>query len=371
VNQEKENSNSENSASRPASRGKEVLLSVFSWVITGMVVIGLIAFGILNPLGVSAAPANSPERTSPAAPTRVAASPEGGNSSGRATTTEIKTIVRAANYHTNIEKSGRDTVISYTVAEGDSIFSMAKQFNITPESLLWANEATLNDNPDALSPGITLNIPPVDGVYYQWKKGDTLESVAKQLNAKVDDILNYPGNKIDLSNPVIPEESYIMVPGGSREFRSWGEVVSGGTVTESASAFGAYGCSSTNSASGSGSFMWPSADHSVSGNDFWSGHPGIDISAYVGQGVFAADSGVVVYAGWSTTGYGNLVVIDHNNGYSTRYGHLSDIYVSCGQAVGKGTAIGAAGSTGNSTGPHLHFEVRYGGSAVNPWSVLP
>jgi murein DD-endopeptidase MepM/ murein hydrolase activator NlpD len=97
----------------------------------------------------------------------------------------------------------------------------------------------------------------------------------------------------------------------------------------------------------------------------------IDIAAGMGDPIYAADSGVVVYAGWISGGYGNMVMIDHGNGYQTLYAHLSAIRVSCGASVRQGQVIGLAGSTGRSTGPHLHFEVRYMGGFVNPWYVLP
>jgi murein DD-endopeptidase MepM/ murein hydrolase activator NlpD len=97
---------------------------------------------------------------------------------------------------------------------------------------------------------------------------------------------------------------------------------------------------------------------------------GIDIAAGLGANVYASDSGVVVTAGWNSGGYGNVIMIDHGNGYQTVYGHLSQINVSLCQSVGKGQVIGLAGSTGNSTGSHLHFEVRLNGGYVNPWSVL-
>jgi len=79
----------------------------------------------------------------------------------------------------------------------------------------------------------------------------------------------------------------------------------------------------------------------------------------------------VVYAGWVTGGYGNMVMIDHGNGYQTLYAHLNSINTACGSSVYQGTIIGQAGSTGNSTGPHLHFEIRYMGGFINPWQVLP
>ena len=97
-------------------------------------------------------------------------------------------------------------------------------------------------------------------------------------------------------------------------------------------------------------------------------HEGIDIAASTGTSIRAAASGTVIFAGWMG-GYGNLTIIDHGNGLATAYGHQSAIYVG-GGSVSQGTVIGAVGSTGNSTGPHLHFEVRVNGSAVDPMGYL-
>jgi murein DD-endopeptidase MepM/ murein hydrolase activator NlpD len=111
----------------------------------------------------------------------------------------------------------------------------------------------------------------------------------------------------------------------------------------------------------------------VSGNEYIPKiHPGIDIAAWTGMPVYASDTGVVVYAGWNDSGYGNLVIIDHGNGWQTAYAHNSQINVRCGQTVYQGDVIALAGSTGRSTGPHIHFEMRsdlYG--RVNPWLYLP
>ncbi|MBR3133611.1 MAG: peptidoglycan DD-metalloendopeptidase family protein [Clostridia bacterium] len=98
-------------------------------------------------------------------------------------------------------------------------------------------------------------------------------------------------------------------------------------------------------------------------------HTGLDIATSSGTPIGAAAAGTVVFAGWSG-GYGNLVKIDHGNGYQTYYAHCSAIYVSVGQSVSAGETISAVGSTGNSTGPHLHFEIRIGGETVNPQSFV-
>jgi murein DD-endopeptidase MepM/ murein hydrolase activator NlpD len=98
-------------------------------------------------------------------------------------------------------------------------------------------------------------------------------------------------------------------------------------------------------------------------------HEGLDIAGGSGTPIAAARAGTVILAGYSG-GYGNLVVVDHGGGLSTAYAHLSSISVSVGQGVGQGTVVGGMGTTGNSTGVHLHFEVRVGGAAVNPLGYL-
>ncbi len=282
-------------------------------------------------------------------------------------------IIRRTIIHTNIPTRSRSNVIEYTVTTGDSVFGIAKSFNLHPETILWANYDLLNDSPDMLNPGMTLNVPPVDGVYYQWQEGDTIDSVAAKFDAKAQDILAWEGNNFDLTNPTVKLEQWIMVPNGHREFRQWlVPTIARAHSGVSKSVLGPGACEGDYSgAYGTGVFSWPSANHTLSGNDYWSGHLGIDIAGALGDGVFASDAGVVVFAGWANGGYGNMVMIDHGNGYQTLYAHLSSVSSSCGQSVYGGTYIGAIGSTGNSTGPHLHFEVRYSGGFVSPWYVLP
>ncbi len=123
---------------------------------------------------------------------------------------------------------------------------------------------------------------------------------------------------------------------------------------------------------GTGTFIWPSQYQALSGGDFKVGHPGLDLSAPSGSPVYAADTGVVIFAGWTgEVGYGNAVLIDHGNGYRTLYAHLSQVSIHCGARVEQSKLIGLSGNSGNSTGAHLHFEVRVPGGYINPLSVLP
>lgn len=282
-------------------------------------------------------------------------------------------IYRKPDLRTIVPTRPRQEVKDYTVEVGDSVFAVARSFGIKPETVLWANYDLLNDNPDYLAPGMQLKVPPVDGVLYLWQEGDNLEGIAAKFKAKVNDILDWPGNRLDLTDPEITPGTYVMVPGGEREFRQWLiPTIPRGVAGVSRNVLGAGACpGGYDGAYGSGFFIWPAYNHTLSGNDYWSGHLGIDIAASMGDHIYAADSGVVVFAGGAFGGYGLMVMIDHGNGYQTLYAHLSQVNTRCGSSVYQGQLIGLAGSTGKSTGPHLHFEVRYLGGFVNPWYVLP
>ena len=336
------------------------LFNGISWGVTILVVLSLlgVTFWHIFPRPVSAAPAPIPtEESGPPA-----------LSMGIDQTADVQAIVRSVALKTDISAKASYKITDYTVTQGDALFSIAKQFNVKPETVLWANYDILQDSPDSLRVGQKLEVPPVDGVYYKMQEGDTLQSIADKFSATVDDILNWPGNNIDLTDPKIEPGSYVMIPGGHREFVQWiiPTVARGRSGTAN---LGGTACGE--GPVGSTAFIWPSGNHSVSGNEYWSGHLGIDIAAGLGAPVWAADAGVVTIAqgGWNG-GYGNVVMIDHGNGWITVYGHLSQINVVPCQGVAQGQVIGLAGSTGNSTGPHLHFETRFNGGFVNPWSVV-
>ena len=335
-----------------------------SWIVTIALALAMIAMFVWRPGETNVAavaptplPASTPATSLPAYDPIQAAD----------------SVMLLANDHTIAPQRPRETIQTYTVVKGDSVFSIANKFNLRPETVLWANYAVLNDSPDMISIGQNLIIPPTDGVLYKWQAGDKLDAVAAKYKAKVSDILSYPGNKLDMTNPTIQPGTLIMIPGGSREFRQWViPTIPRGPAGVLKTVLGPGACDTgTGGALGTGHFIWPVTNHFLSGNDYWSGHLAIDIAAFEGMSIVAADGGVVVYAGWSNGGYGNMVMIDHGNGYQTLYAHMSSVIAHCGQSVGQGTLIGLAGATGNATGPHLHFEVRYMGGFVNPWTVLP
>ena len=335
-----------------------------SWGVTILIVFGMLGFGfwrLFSPSVSAAAPEATPTREkSPTVfpvPTITASA------------ADLQALVRQVWLKTDISSSTTYTVGEYTVQSGDALFSIAKQFKIKPETLLWANSAILQDSPDSLRVGQVLKVPPVDGVYYQVKQGDSLASIADEFSANLEDVLNWPGNNIDLTSQTVKPGDYVMVPGGKRQVVNWIVAVYASGKSGTAN-LGSTACAA--GPVGSTAFIWPTANHYLSGNDYWSGHLGIDIAAGLGAPVWAADAGVVTIAqgGWNG-GYGNVVMIDHGNGWLTVYGHLSQINVVPCEGVSQGQGIGLAGSTGNSTGAHLHFETRYNGMFVNPWTVLP
>jgi hypothetical protein len=278
--------------------------------------------------------------------------------------------------NTFIPSRPREVVISYTVELGDNLFAIGDKFGLKPETILWGNYDILKDNPEILQPEQILNILPVNGVYYQWQPGDQIDSVASTFEVKAEDIINYPGNRIDLTmvttgDLAIEPGTWLIIPGGKRELKDWGPPAISRSNPAVARYYGPGSCGAIyEGAIGSGVFVWPTTEHIISGYTFSAIHPAIDIGGAIGNAVYAADSGVVVYAGWSNYGYGNLIVIDHGNGWQTAYAHLDSIGVICGQSVSRGIMIGALGSTGNSTGPHLHFEMGINGVKVNPLDYI-
>ena len=286
----------------------------------------------------------------------------------------VTSFIRLANIRTIMATRPREEPVTYTVQSGDLVFGIATDYGLQPESVLWSNYDILHDDPHSLSIGQELVIPPTDGLLYKWADGDTIDKIAAKFKTEPEKILLYPGNHLDLVNPQITPGTLVIIPGGQREFQNWVvPTIPRGAAGVNVTIYGPGACdtSATGGAYGTGTFVWPANQHVLSGNDYWSGHLGIDIAALTGDPVYAADSGVVVYAGAISGGYGNMVMIDHGNGYQTLYAHLSAINVLCGSSVYQGQVIARSGSTGNSTGPHLHFEVRFMGGFINPWFVLP
>ncbi len=349
------------------SKLKFDLFTLISWAVTFVIVAALLGGALLYKSAQTAAyapaasqPGAAGENSNPQVNIPVMMNDGGGASS----------IPRKLQLKTRIPERPRYEPVIYRVSRGDAMLSIAKTYNVKSESILFANPQ-MDDNPHNLKPGMELKIPPVDGLYYEWKEGDTFESVAEKFNANPEDIINFPGNHIDLTDPKVEPGTTVMIPGGERELRNWAadlQTAGRGANTGTGGGNAANVCGGGPVASG---FGWPADDHSLSGNPYGPSHLGIDITAPEGANVYAAGSGVVTMAqgGWNY-GYGNVIQIDHGNGYVTVYAHLSSINVSVCQPVFQGALIGYSGNTGNSFGAHLHFEIRIGGSNINPYDIV-
>ena len=256
---------------------------------------------------------------------------------------------------TDISAKPRDKTIEYTVTEGDTASSIAEKFGVMTDTILWQNSMGPKDK---IKPGQTLQILPVTGVSHKVVKGDTVYSIAKKYDTSAQGIVDFPYNTF------VNDETFelaigqlVIVPEGVKPEekpkapRSRQLTPDAGTVVAS------------------GQFVWPAAGQISQGFSWY--HKGIDIANRAAPNVVAADAGTVVGAGWlDGYGYGNRVIIDHGNGYKTLYGHLQSAYVKAGQTVARGDAIGKMGSTGRSTGTHLHFEIIKGGAYLSPLSIL-
>ncbi len=258
--------------------------------------------------------------------------------------------------HTIMAERDRMEVVTYTVQPNDNVWAIAQGFGLAARTVLWANPS-VEKSPDLLRVGQALIIPPVDGVYYTVQPGDTVEKLAKKYKTTVEKIVSFEFNQLEEPYQLQPGQQ-IMLPDGSKPV----PVLNYYPMTR-------VGSAPAGAPKGTGRFAWPT--RGVLTQRYWAGHPAIDIANRTGTPILAADAGYVVMAGRDTWGYGNQVVIDHGNGFKTRYAHLHTILVKAGMKVQKNQQIGTMGSTGRSTGPHLHFEIIYNGVRRNPQAFLP
>ncbi len=291
-------------------------------------------------------------------------------------------ILRQINMHTNIPQRARQEITKYTVQPGDTVSGIAQNNGLQPQTVFSANYSILLDDPHNLKAGQVLTILPIDGVYREWQAGEGLNGVASFYKVTPQDIVNYPLNHMDpntigdYAHPNIQPGTWVIIPGGVYQYHAPGSVPLGITRSNPASAQvgGPGSCPAVNGgAIGYGTFVYPTDRHYLSGFDYSvkTNHLGIDLAANLGDNIYAADGGVVVYSGWNNYGYGNMIMVDHGTGFQSLYAHLSQIFVNCGDNVHQGQTIGAAGATGHASGPHLHFEIRTTTTVINPWDVLP
>ena len=251
----------------------------------------------------------------------------------------------------------RSGPIAYTVESGDTVSTIAQQFGISVNTILWENNLTAYSY---IKPGQKLTILPVSGVSHIVKSGDSLIALAGKYDVDQAEILEANG----LTDPnQLKIGQQLIIPGGSKPKATATARATAGRpaiFTEPAeSAKPVYGSK----------MNWPTAGHNITQYYSWR-HTGIDIANKLGTAIYAADAGTVEIVGWNSGGYGNQIIIDHGGGKKTRYAHLSSFGVQAGETVSKGQYIGGMGSTGRSSGSHLHFEVIIDGKRYNPLNYV-
>jgi len=258
---------------------------------------------------------------------------------------------------TEISVKPRDSLVSYLIQSGDTLSSLALKFGVSEETIRWQNELK---EEAILKPGQELEIPPVTGIVHKVTRGETIYSIAKEYSVDAQQIVNWPFNTFTNDETfALAVGQLVVVPEGVQPKASPPPAYLARKEKRTPSA---------GAVSGTGSFAWP-ASGGITQHFVWY-HPGIDIANRSAPDILAADSGTVIFVSYQKYAYGHHVIIDHGNGYTTLYGHMSSIYVNQGQTVTRGSAIGQMGSTGRSTGIHLHFEIRQNGIAQNPLSFL-
>ena len=327
-------------------------------------------------------------------------------------------------------KPQRTTTDTYIVQANDTIGSIARNFSVNVGTILWNNNLT---DKQYIRPGDSLRIPPISGMLVTVKTGDTVTALASTYSADPTDILAFnnlsdnsalkAGSEIMIpgGSPPAPEEVRQIiafqhqspVPTQPRT-KPQPAVIARQTTTkpqptrsqpaapadQSSAVSDSSGSDSSGGEGGNGAddntvqayaiddggitdkptdadtsnsplnhLLWPTSGHTITQYYGWQ-HTGVDIDGDYTSPIYAADDGVVEQAGWNSGGYGLMVFIQHPNGMETRYGHSSKLFVKAGDTVKKGEVIGMIGTTGRSTGTHLHFEVYVNGKRTNPLGYI-
>ena len=250
----------------------------------------------------------------------------------------------------------------HEVARGETPNIIADKYGISADTLLGGN-SWLSQESNQLQVGAQLVILPIDGALHKVRAGETIESIAELYKVPAAEIIAYAPNNLEFPFYRLVPESELVIPGasiGQFFFTAPKSVATNAAGEPQWKVFG------------TGTYIWPSNGRCLT--QYYNGfHPAIDVSASEGSPVYASDTGTVTYASFASGtyyDYGNLIVINHGNGFETFYAHLSSIGVFPGQTVTQGDLIGSTGNTGRSSGPHIHFEIRDNDFRTNPLDRL-
>lgn len=267
-----------------------------------------------------------------------------------------QSIIAGENVFQTVESDKpRDKILEYTVEKGDTLSTIAKKFNVSTDTIKWANNLTSDD----LTVGDSLDILPVSGVAHKVASGDSIYSIAKKYSADAQGIADFPFN--EFVNPekfTLVEGQIVIVPEGVKPSEQ---------PTIKRQVYLAQGPIPVSP----GGFTFPLRG-GISQFASWY-HMALDITGAYGTPIVAAHNGTVTSVSLGTWdgGYGNNVWISNGEGVESHYAHMTGSNVSVGQAVvGGKTIVGWVGMTGRTTGPHVHFEIRKNGVLVNPLSYV-
>jgi murein DD-endopeptidase MepM/ murein hydrolase activator NlpD len=280
---------------------------------------------------------------------------EGSESSG---SNYLLAAANKAAANTLVSSLPKGETTEYRVQEGDTVSSIAQKFGVTMDTIIWENNLK---SVDSIKIGQILKILPVSGVRHTVKRGESIYSIAKSYQVDAQNIIDYPFNTFANDETfALSAGQELIIPDGIKPK----EIVIDKTT------YTARTVAPIPGVVGEGNFMWPTGGV-ISQRYSWY-HQAVDIANASHPDILASQGGTVVTAGWNAGGYGNYVIVDHGNGYRTLYGHMlnNSIVVKPGQVVSQGQKIGVMGSTGRSTGTHLHFEVIGPGGKLNPLTVL-
>ena len=263
------------------------------------------------------------------------------------------------NYATT-DAVSRKEISEYTVKGGDSISQIAAEYGVSVSTILLENGLS---EYDYIKPGQTLKILPTTGIKHTIREGETLDQIAKKYEVDLEIVLEY--NAIEIPDDIHAGEVLIIPDGKIQLPESSRTRIASSKLVDFESA------SVPVDFAGGGDFIWPLETHNVT-QYYWSRHRALDISNGQRPQFWSAESGVVELSGWQGD-YGRTAVVNHGNGFKTRYAHASELYVTAGQEVAKGEIIGRVGNTGRvygKTGNHIHFELMKNGVKINPIPYL-
>lgn len=270
-------------------------------------------------------------------------------------------LVKPESVATTRSKKTRQGTIEYIVQPGDSVSTIAADFDISVNTILWENSLTAYS---LIRPGDVVYILPATGVTHKVARGETLGAVSSRYNIGAEEILT--ANRLTDSAQLAVGQK-LFIPGGRPYY------VAPPAPKKPATSY--------NPIAVIKDLISPDAKNAPANKMFWPAkgtitqyftwrHHGLDIANKQGTPIYATDAGTVIHASWSKAGYGNMIEIDHGGGKHTRYGHFYQMFVKNGEVVKRGQVIGAMGTTGKSTGPHLHLEVRIDNKTYNPLSYI-